>query len=1459
MKYKLHKLMAMFVASIFAVGAFAADIDVTSKVGTSLDAWTCENGKKNTVTIDDIVMVENYQDGATNTSAETTGVVLWQNVTGLENGSYTVELWANARVAWQASPATDGQEELTYLVANNVEISMKVFLNPGLNSNATYVLEGVEVTDGTLHIEMNKKAAGSNWHSIQIKSLTYHASDDAALAIAKADLQAALDAANAVSPASDEFKAAIASAQNVYDNSQDVEEVKATIESLVKATKDARMANASLDNPVLTDFVVNGTFDTTTAPWQTTTNAQNKALASNQQGAFTGNFFENWNPSAVTGKIYQVIENIPNGTYELSICAFVSVFDASAQFVYANADKVPLITGAPTAYTVRTKVTNNTIEIGFEQTVAKAEWMGIDNVSLTYLGNVDVLALYNKTKAEAEPLLDKKMNADAFAGLKAALEVAVDESSSDEDIEAATASISTAMADAKASIAFFAANKTAIDGMFSLMESTNVYTAEAFLAYKSIADDYLAQYEAGTLTATVDNPAAVHGWHAEVAYDDMLLSAFGTNNFDTNLYINTWSGEGETDGSNFKVPFFEYWIGDGERLGATTKTATVTGLVPGQLYSAEAWVRVRATNGVAAADATGITLSVGDGEAVDITEGEVIGASQFSHGVFTAYGVADAEGNLTINFNVLDGNNVSWLAFKNLKYAPVFPERSTAEAPKYYTIASYNRGGVLTDVDGTVKHIDVNENSYWYFVKADANGGVHVCNLNGKYLTADKGAGDTPAVWYILPNGVNEEGMVISKTNPISDKSCIDANSYDAGLGDWAPNANDWNGTTWVFAAVDYVKDIETLLEANANNHNEVPALGQYATKGYEALAVAKDVVSNPAEALAAIKNFEKAKNLPMFTIDGAGADASGKSIYDDNSGTLYFKATDATDHSMLWVFDMTADEVTVTDKVVVTNVATGNHFWGANFIKVTETNPANAEDGQFLFYTNGTGSPVHAQGNGQKVVRWDAFEAGSGSAWKFTFVAGTYSRYDLSEVYPAFEAQAMEFMAFGEGNMALYQLQALKSEYDEVMMSVQELYGQIYAGAMVLKADVVAAMELMTTTKAKVESVAAYYSEDYNAAWFDANAVLDLIGEEAEEYDALVEATNVATVTTVAELEAKVAVIEAVVAELCGIEEVYPAFEEKLMELMSVGEGNMALYRLSAVQAQVVEVMTAANEIYGVVSEGGLVLKSEVVAVTELMDETLAEVKPVLAYYSEAYNAAWFDANAVLDLIGEEAEEYDALVEATNVATVTTAAELEEKVAVIAPIVAKYCGIEDVYPAFEAKLMELMSVGEGNMALYSLSAVQAQVVEVMTAANEIYGIVSEGGLVLRTEVVAMTELMDATLAEVNPVLAYYTETYSDIYWSANDLLESLDPESIEWATLDDAINQVYDLSEVTTVAELEAKVAILKAAMDEITVTGINGIDAGANAVIYDLSGRRVEKAVKGIYIVNGKKVLVK
>ena len=537
-------------------------------------------------------------------------------------------------------------------------------------------------------------------------------------------------------------------------------------------------------------------------------------------------------------------------------------------------------------------------------------------------------------------------------------------------------------------------------------------------------------------------------------------------------------------------------------------------------------------------------------------------------------------------------------------WAQTFPETSTADAPKYYTIASYNRGGYLTNVgEGRgVEHIAATKGSLWYFTQADENGGVHFCNYAGGYLAADKTVSETAGVWYVLSNGVNTNGVSISSTNPISNGSCIDANNYNSGVGTWHPSANDWEGTTWVFAEVtdfstifnvdgakaaakaeidvlasvsgnysdataakeridnidaegtspkqyeaaidavnqcvadykdavlqalggkyftintpardngfmkvvgnqvvgvaeasssaalwqfecadgvvkvfnpytgkylcepgansanvavtenaaeagayqlvvnqaaandaakvkltsngksihmggnsvlvrwddggasewtiaevevDITKDITELLEANADNHAEMPALGQYSTAGYNALRNALNTVTTLKQVADAVAAFEATKCLPVFTIDGVWGYALGMSIYESEAGSLLWKETDRTE-SMLWSFDMTDTIVGVTDKVVVRNLATGNLFWGASFIKVTETSEPVADDGLFLFYTEGTGDPVHAAQAGQSIVRWNNLSANSASAWRFTYAGTTYGINDLPEV----------------------------------------------------------------------------------------------------------------------------------------------------------------------------------------------------------------------------------------------------------------------------------------------------------------------------------------------------------------------------------------------------------------------------------------------------------------------------
>ena len=282
------------------------DVDKTSLVGTSRDAWKGNNGGP--VTIDGVSLPEKYE-----TTTATLGDVMWQIVEGLDNGTYTVELYANARYTPSRgfdSPAADGAMDCTFLFANNVELSIPVVYNPDLNNGLSFKLEGVEVTDGTLRMGMTKKAAGSNWHTIQIKSLTWHTSGDAALTDAKNVLQALIDETKAVSPAIESLTEAIATAEAALAAATTVEEVEAAqaaLQTAYDAAADqiaynknvASVAGASVDNPIVTNFVVNGTFDTNgvVSPWKTTTGAQNQTTATNHTGAFTGNFFENWNPS----------------------------------------------------------------------------------------------------------------------------------------------------------------------------------------------------------------------------------------------------------------------------------------------------------------------------------------------------------------------------------------------------------------------------------------------------------------------------------------------------------------------------------------------------------------------------------------------------------------------------------------------------------------------------------------------------------------------------------------------------------------------------------------------------------------------------------------------------------------------------------------------------------------------------------------------------------------------------------------------------------------------------------------------------------------------------------------------------------------------------------------------------------------------------------------------------------
>ena len=505
--------------------------------------------------------------------------------------------------------------------------------------------------------------------------------------------------------------------------------VEWTIVSLADAK--AALANATVEAPMDATLLIEdhdfGRNNRYVSKW--TMEASNQNLSG---GNDTNNCAESYH---ATFTLSQVLEGAPAGVYAMTAQGFYrqdGTDNDNLPYFYANDEKqtFPAKTGSENSmsnasvsfsaglYTIDpiwVKVEEGgTLTIGAKLETNTALWCIFDNFVLTYYGDCDIadakfaglVAQVKALKAEAEELkAAENVSEPTVTALEAAIDATAEIEATEEAYNTVIAALTAAVDQAKKDVA----NKSAINAMYAVIESTNFYTADALATYKAEADGYKEAWEAGTLTATVDNPATVHAWHAGNSYDNLLLSAWTINDvqcdeFATALYINTWSVEGETDGTEFKVPFFEYWTGDGESLAANTLSAKLTEMEAGY-YDVTAWVRVRAKNGVAPADATGITAAVNGGAAVDVTEGTVVENSQFSLAEYTVRGKVGEDGILTFSLNVAADNNISWLSFKNVKYTKV-------DATSVYydnALAAIEDGGtyrVFTEVDDTKLYLN---------------------------------------------------------------------------------------------------------------------------------------------------------------------------------------------------------------------------------------------------------------------------------------------------------------------------------------------------------------------------------------------------------------------------------------------------------------------------------------------------------------------------------------------------------------------------------------------------------------------------------------------------------------------------------------------------------------------------------------------------------------------------------
>ena len=514
----------------------------------------------------------------------------------------------------------------------------------------------------------------------------------------------------------------------------------------------------------MTAKIVNPSFETGNLDGWTVGNSSDTGVRENSNATYAtegcdGNYLFNtwWQGIPIT----QTVKDLSNGLYELKALMTNDAITAGNQpclYLLANGGHSEAFSsenaGKFAEGSIQFYVLDGTATIGAVGGNADGSfnadgyyWYKVDNFRLTYLAplpNIDDVVIP-----------EGKMSVTAANAITTAKDAG--------DVIA----LMTAVENAKASIEAYTHMKKVLDDMTTIAEATNVYTAEAKNAYDEAVAAAQKGYDEGTVS-DADAAAFNYGSRLDGTIPTLLLSAW-TAKATGIPYINTWSVEGNNDGTNFFTPFFEYWVTDANSLAADTLTATLSGLEAGE-YDVTAWVRVRMKDG-AAAPATGITMQANDGEPVDVAAGQQVGTSQFYLDTFTATGEVGEDGVLKIKFNVAADNNISWLSFKNVKYTKK-PEAPAIDENTLYCWQSVE--GTPFEYGGTISYENGDGNRLNY-----KNGDYYTICLNGKKGNMNDATPSANAGYMLVTlDKALSEGDVIEMTAYINKNSSAKASAW---------------------------------------------------------------------------------------------------------------------------------------------------------------------------------------------------------------------------------------------------------------------------------------------------------------------------------------------------------------------------------------------------------------------------------------------------------------------------------------------------------------------------------------------------------------------------------------------------------------------------------------------------------------------------------------------------------
>ena len=215
-------------------------------------------------------------------------------------------------------------------------------------------------------------------------------------------------------------------------------------------------------------------------------------------------------------------------------------------------------------------------------------------------------------------------------------------------------------------------------------------------------------------------------------------------------------------------------------------------------------------------------------------------------------------------------------------------------------------------------------------------------------------------------------------------------------------------------------KEANAIIEANTNNHADVPALGQYTTEAYNALVTASEATDATQESIeAAIAAFKAAKNIPVYFITNAApassaAYASGKAIIYNGSAWRFESTNKSNKQAWMTIPSYTEENVPTVDSYDAANTyyeicdyLTGTVMRG----KKVQIVAIEGWDGAYnLQYSTTTYDAVQHPQQGGALVGWNPATATDcpASAWNVEYIGNSYDLGKLTDEQLTTTAEAL-------------------------------------------------------------------------------------------------------------------------------------------------------------------------------------------------------------------------------------------------------------------------------------------------------------------------------------------------------------------------------------------------------------------------------------------------------------------